>query len=265
MKKTTLFAFAFLIFGFPSHAQEEDSKKLFALIYTPGENWNHAIAFHEQPYFKEHSKHLQMLRKTGQIVVGGRFSDKGFLLLQAKDSLDARKTVGQDLSVTHRTFHAELFEFVPFYEGWVGKPKPKVEEAKLTGIGAIFLQSKNPESTRKWYAEKLGIPYNENGTAFQWRAMNHPMAKGVTFWDLFAENDPYFKIENQDHMINYRVNNLEAFLAELKQRGVSTIGEMQELEHGKFAWIMDPEGRKVELWEPNEKALQNLGKTLKSN
>lgn len=265
MRKKALYILIFLIFGLLARAQEGNSKKLFALIYTPGEKWNHSIAFQEQPYFKEHSKHLQMLRKTGQIVVGGRFSDKGFLLLQAKDSLDARKIVSQDLSVTHGTFHAELFEFVPFYEGWVGKPKPTAKEARLTGIGGIFLQSKNPDSTRKWYAEKLGVPYNENGTAIQWRAMDHPMTKGVTFWDLFAENDPYFKIENQDHMINYRVTDLEGFLIELKQKGISTIGEIQELEYGKFAWIMDPEGRKIELWEPNKNALQNLGNSLRSH
>ncbi len=266
MKNTALFAFAFLTLSFICQAQKGDSKKLFALIYTPGEQWNHTIAFHEQPYFKEHSTHLQTLRKTGQIVVGGRYSDKGFLLLKAIDSVEAHQIVHRDSSVINKTFKAEIFEFSTFYSGWVGKsPRPGAKKAQLTGLGGIFIQSENPESTRKWYAEKLGVPYNKNGTPFRWRKMQNPAQTGVTYWDVFAKKDPYFNLGDQEHMINYRVNNLEAFLEELRKKGVTIIGDMEQLEFGKFAWIKDPEGRKVELWEPNARAQIDLGDGIRSN
>ncbi len=100
-------------------AQEATESKLFTMIYTPGEKWDHTITFDQQPFFKEHSSHLQKLRKEGRIVIGGRYSDKGFMLLKAKDSIEADAVVKMDPSVTHQIFEVALFEFSTFYKGCV--------------------------------------------------------------------------------------------------------------------------------------------------
>lgn len=102
-----------------SIAQKTAESKLFTMIYTPGEEWDHTITFDQQPFFKEHSMHLQKLRKEGRIIIGGRYSDKGFMILKAKDSLEADAVIKMDPSVSHRIFKVALFEFMPFYEGCV--------------------------------------------------------------------------------------------------------------------------------------------------
>ena len=89
------------------------------MIYTPGEKWDHNIPFGQQPFAKEHSMHLQQLRKEGRIVIGGRYSDKGFMLLKAKDSLEADAIIKMDPAVTHQIFDVGLFELNTFYEGCV--------------------------------------------------------------------------------------------------------------------------------------------------
>ncbi|MEM9362569.1 MAG: hypothetical protein AAGA43_08040 [Bacteroidota bacterium] len=97
--------------------QVKDETKLFAMIYTPGKKWNHDITFSQQPFFSEHSKHIQKLRKEGSIAIGGRYSDKGFMLLRATDSSKAIEIVMKDPSVTNAVFEVELFEFNTFYNG----------------------------------------------------------------------------------------------------------------------------------------------------
>ncbi|MEM9076434.1 MAG: YciI family protein [Bacteroidota bacterium] len=99
--------------------QTKDETKLFAMIYSPGNEWNHNITFDQQSFFMEHSKHIQNLRKEGKVVVGGRYSDKGFMILRAKDSINAVAIVQQDPSVTNSVFEVEPFEFRPFYSGCV--------------------------------------------------------------------------------------------------------------------------------------------------
>ncbi|MCW9037276.1 YciI family protein [Altibacter sp.] len=99
------------------HSQENE--KLFAMIYSKGEEWNDSISTSGQPYFKEHSLHLQKLRKQNKIVVGGRYSDVGFMILQAKDMAEANEITKQDSSVAKGIFKVELFEFSTFYEGCI--------------------------------------------------------------------------------------------------------------------------------------------------
>ena len=101
-------------------AQTNDETKLFAMIYTTGENWDHSKEFQEQPYFKAHSRHLSKLRKKGVIPIGGRFEDKGFMLLNVKDRAAAEVIIQMDSSVTHKTFKVELHQFEAFYKGCIG-------------------------------------------------------------------------------------------------------------------------------------------------
>ncbi len=126
---------------------------------------------------------------------------------------------------------------------------------KVTGIGGIFVKAEDPTELQKWYGEKLGIPIGEHGiTIFPWREVDAPEKLGQTVWSLFPKDTTYFDPSRASVMINYRVENLELMLAQLREAGVTIEGEMLEgegvEEYGRFAWVMDPEGNKIELWEP---------------
>lgn len=121
---------------------------------------------------------------------------------------------------------------------------------RVTGIGGIFLKAKDPETTRKWYKEHLGIENGKWGGTFEWRHAKDPSKKGFTAWSIFDEMTDYTQPGNKDAMINYRVENLEELLETLKQEGVEIVSEMEVFDYGKFGWIMDPNGYKIELWEP---------------
>lgn len=122
--------------------------------------------------------------------------------------------------------------------------------AKVTGVGGIFFKCKNPEEIRNWYSEKLGLTTDKYGTSFEWRQSQNPEQKGFTVWGPFADSTGYFNPSKKEFMINLRVDNLRELLEELKAKDVDTIGEIEEFEYGLFAHIIDPEGTKIELWEP---------------
>lgn len=127
---------------------------------------------------------------------------------------------------------------------------------KVTGLGGIFFKSKDVEATRKWYEHHLGIPSGEFGANFAWRDAEHPeTGKKYTAWNPFRQDSGYFDPGEQEFMINYRVDNLEDLMAELLSAGVHQVGEIELYPYGKFAWIIDCDGRKVELWEPVDKEL----------
>ena len=120
---------------------------------------------------------------------------------------------------------------------------------KVTGIGGIFIKAENPSELQKWYEEKLGFPAADDGpTIFEWREADAPEQLGQTAWSLFPQGTTYFDPSRSSWMVNYRVENLELMLAQLREAGVTIVAEMDE-EYGSFAWVLDPEGNKVELWE----------------
>lgn len=121
---------------------------------------------------------------------------------------------------------------------------------RVTGIGGIFLKAQNPKTTREWYKTHLGIESGEWGGTFEWRHSEDPSKKGFTAWSIFDEDTEYTNPSRKDAMINYRVENLEELLKTLKEEGVKIVGKMETYEYGKFGWIMDPNGYKIELWEP---------------
>ena len=121
---------------------------------------------------------------------------------------------------------------------------------RVTGIGGVFFKTKDPKQTKAWYAKHLGISSNEYGGAFVWRPYEHPDDKAMTAWSPFDAKTDYFEPSSAPFMFNYRVENLEALLSVLAEEGVQVVGEMQVFEYGKFAWIMDLDGNKIELWEP---------------
>jgi predicted enzyme related to lactoylglutathione lyase len=126
---------------------------------------------------------------------------------------------------------------------------------KVTGIGGIFFKCEDVQATKSWYEKNLGIDADEYGHTFWQRDELNSSQKTSQQWSPFKKDTDYFEPGNQEFMINYRVENLEELLVELKANKVELIGEPQEFEYGKFAWILDSDGRKVELWEPNNEHL----------
>jgi uncharacterized protein YndB with AHSA1/START domain/predicted enzyme related to lactoylglutathione lyase len=120
------------------------------------------------------------------------------------------------------------------------------------GIGGVFFKADDPESMREWYAEHLGIDGDQYGTVFKWRRYDRPGDVGNTVWNPFPAETEYFDPSESDWMLNYCVDDLEATLERLDEAGVERAGEVQEFEYGKFGWVLDPEGNKIELWEPPE-------------
>lgn len=126
---------------------------------------------------------------------------------------------------------------------------------KVTGIGGVFFKSKDPQKSKEWYAKHLGIQSDKYGHSFKWRDQNDASKECITQWSPMEEKTDYYEPSSSEFMINYRVENLEALLSELKKSNVQIVGKMQEYDYGKFAWILDLEGRKVELWEPNDESI----------
>jgi predicted enzyme related to lactoylglutathione lyase len=118
---------------------------------------------------------------------------------------------------------------------------------RVTGIGGIFFQSKDPAALRAWYQKHLGIDVQDwGGTVFPWSDAEG----GSTIWNIADEKSNYYAPGNARFMINYRVADLHALVAVLKEEGCQIHGSTEESEFGKFAWVIDPDGNKVELWEP---------------
>ena len=127
----------------------------------------------------------------------------------------------------------------------------------VTGIGGIFYKGSDPQKHKEWYHKHLGIESDQYGGKFTWRDEDDASKIGMTAWSPFPDNTKYFDPSRQQFMINYRVHDLDALLEELKKSGVQIIGEPQSYDYGKFAWIMDPDGYKIELWQAIDEPLMN--------
>jgi len=123
---------------------------------------------------------------------------------------------------------------------------------RVTGLGGVFFKARNPSKLGAWYRKHLGLPVESwGGFAFLWRDAKNPKKEGATAWSPFDADTEYFGRGKQGHMINYRVASLKKVLAALKKEGVWIDPKgSQASEFGKFAWIKDGEGNRVELWEP---------------
>jgi predicted enzyme related to lactoylglutathione lyase len=130
---------------------------------------------------------------------------------------------------------------------------------KVTGIGGIFFKSKDPKSIKDWYGENLGLAINPYGSSFEFRNANNPEEINYLQWSAFEDSTNYFEPSEKEFMINYRVQNIEGLVKKLKENGVTMVDEITEYEYGKFVHIMDPEGNKIELWEPVDSVLTKMG------
>ena len=121
---------------------------------------------------------------------------------------------------------------------------------RTTGLGGLFFKCKDPATMRSWYRKHLGIDSEDWGFSFLWRELDRPEKRGYTVWNPFPETTNYFAPSQKPLMMNFRVDDMDALLVELEKEGIELVGEPVTEENGKFAWIMDPEGHKIELWEP---------------
>ncbi|MEX0813473.1 MAG: VOC family protein [Chitinophagales bacterium] len=123
---------------------------------------------------------------------------------------------------------------------------------RATGIGGIFFKCKDPDKIKAWYKKHLGLNTDQYGTSFEWRQADAPEKKGFLQWSPFSNDTKYFEPSDSPVMINYRVENLEALVEVLKKEGVEILDKIESFEYGKFVHILDIEGNKIELWEPND-------------
>lgn len=130
----------------------------------------------------------------------------------------------------------------------------KSNKGKVTGLGGVFFKSDNPEALKKWYEEHLGLPCDQYGHLFSWRKDDDPEQKGYTQFSVFKSDTDYLNPSKKSYMINFIVDDVVLMVERLKSAGMQVVGEIAEYEYGKFAHVMDPDGNKIELWEPVDQA-----------
>ena len=122
---------------------------------------------------------------------------------------------------------------------------------RVTGIGGIFFKARDPEALRAWYRRHLGLDIQDwGGTTFRWHDPAAPEPDGATVWSILSADSAYFAPSSAPFMINYRVRDLSAVLAALRSEGCTVDDRTEMSEFGRFGWVMDPEGNRIELWEP---------------
>lgn len=123
---------------------------------------------------------------------------------------------------------------------------------RVTGLGGFFFKCEDTNAIKEWYATHLGIPVDSYGWTFWWKDKDGKECS--TQWSPFEAKTNYFAPSEKPFMMNYRVHDLEALLKVLKEEGVTIMGDIETYDYGKFGWIVDPEGNKIELWEPIDSA-----------
>jgi predicted enzyme related to lactoylglutathione lyase len=123
---------------------------------------------------------------------------------------------------------------------------------RVTGLGGFFFKTEDPDKIKTWYKNHLGLNTDQYGCTFWWKDKEGKDCS--TQWSPMNKDTTYFEPSKSQFMMNFRVENLVELIAELKKEGVTIVGEIQEFEYGKFGWILDPDGNKLELWEPIDAA-----------
>lgn len=121
---------------------------------------------------------------------------------------------------------------------------------RVRGLGGIFFKAKDPKALVQWYRDHLGIPVEDGVALFTWRDGREGKLQGHTVWSIFPADTTYFGKNGASFMINYRVEDLDAVLAALREEGVEVARPAEASEYGRFGWVTDPEGNRIELWEP---------------
>ena len=127
---------------------------------------------------------------------------------------------------------------------------PTDQPGRILGIGGIFFKSPDKDQARDWYAKHLGLADTGHGAILQWRQHDDPTKEQMTVWSLFPSTSDYFGPGPQPFMINYIVDDMDALLTRLASEGVQIDPKRMDESYGRFAWIYDADGNKIELWQP---------------
>ncbi len=165
-----------------------------------------------------------------------------------------------------KTFLILFLIVTSFFMGFAVKSfiekKQTPQNSKVTGIGGIFFKCKDTKMIKDWYQKNLGLNTNQYGAVFEWYQGADSTKKGFTQWSPFKETTNYFAPSTKDFMINYRVSDLVSLIKELNSNGVTILDTIETYDYGKFVHIMDPEGNKIELWEPNDVVYEQMGNSM---
>lgn len=130
---------------------------------------------------------------------------------------------------------------------------------RVIGIGGIFYKSSNPTATKDWYSEHLGMKMNDWGSSFEFRNANRPSETNYLQWSVFSDSTQYLAPSSSDFMINYRVQNIEGMVRNMRKSGVVIVDSIETYDYGKFVHLLDNDGNKIELWEPVDEVLTEMG------
>ena len=128
----------------------------------------------------------------------------------------------------------------------------RTRRARITGLGGIFFKAKDPKAMVEWYGRHLGMDIENSMVLFSWRGGKEGKVEGHTVWSIFPGDTKYFGEDGASFMINYRVKDLDGTLASLRREGVAVNRKVEDTPYGRFGWITDPEGNRIELWEPSK-------------
>ncbi|MEL6864846.1 MAG: VOC family protein [Bacteroidota bacterium] len=139
------------------------------------------------------------------------------------------------------------------------------KKGRVTGIGGIFFKCQDPQALKEWYRDHLGLVIDQYGSPFEFRNTHRPEEINYLQWSPFKKDTDYFQPSQKEFMVNYRVENIEALVEQLREAGVQIVDEIEEFDYGKFIHIVDLEGNKIELWEPVDQVFTDFlkGKTTK--
>ena len=181
----------------------------------------------------------------------GEIPDAFQYLLQAKNVLLTPHIAGWTFES-----HVKLAQVIvdKIKMKYFGESPKTVNENRVTGIGGFFFKAKNPKELVAWYGKHLGFKTDDYGSTFWWKDANGNDCS--TQWSPFPEDTDYYNPSEKPFMQNFRVENLERLLNQLKSEGVIIIGTPETYDYGKFGWVLDPEGNKIELWQPNDIAFE---------
>ncbi len=121
---------------------------------------------------------------------------------------------------------------------------------RVMGIGGVFFKATDKVALRAWYRDNLGVPVEDWGGANFFWAQHDQLGDAHTVWSPFASDTSYFAPSTKEFMVNFRVRDLHAMLDQLRAKGCDVDDKVEDSEYGKFGWVMDPEGNRIELWEP---------------
>ncbi len=130
-----------------------------------------------------------------------------------------------------------------------------MQNGKVIGVGGIFFKCEDPDATKQWYEKNLGMPTDQYGALFEFRKSSEDQ-KGYLQWSPMNKETDYFDPSDSEFMVNYRVQHIEELVEQLKKTGIQVVDEIEEFEYGKFVHILDPDGRKIELWEPVDQVFE---------